>query len=130
DHHGRRGHLLRPGSYGHRLDVRRRNVGGDPARLRRAYRQSRHRAHRKPEGRSMKRFCECRQAMVYILGACIGCEDRPEPPPFMDTPGDITCPPDVPPEVWDIALRAAVEAVAITKPIADIVAQAIIDDRK
>lgn len=70
--------------------------------------------------------------MVHDLSACIGCSDQPEPlveAPFMDTPGDITRPADVPPEVWEIAMRAAVEAVAITKPIASIIAQAIIDDR-
>lgn len=80
----------------------------------------------------MKRFCECRQAMVHSIGSCIGCEDRQQldPAPFMDTPGDITCPPDVPADVWEIALRDAVEAVALTKPIAEIVAQAIIEDRK
>lgn len=79
----------------------------------------------------MKRFCECRQAMVYDLGACIGCDDRPEQPaPFMDTPGDITCPADVPADVWEIALRDAIEAVALTKPIAELIAQGILADRK
>lgn len=81
----------------------------------------------------MKRYCECRGEMVHSLGACIGCEDKPEPfeaVPFMDTPGDIKCPADVPADVWEIALREAVEAVVLTKPIAEIVAQAIIADRK
>lgn len=80
----------------------------------------------------MKRFCECRQAMVHDLSSCIGCEDGPEreTPAFMEGPGDITCPPDVPEDVWEIALRDAVEAVSLIKPIAEIIAQAILEDRK
>jgi len=27
----------------------------------------------------MKRYCECRGTMVHSIGACIGCEDKPEP---------------------------------------------------
>lgn len=81
----------------------------------------------------MKRYCECRGAMVHSLGACIGCEDKPEPfepAPFMDTTGDITCPADVPADVWEIALRDAVEASVLVKPLAEVIAQAILADRR
>jgi hypothetical protein len=27
----------------------------------------------------MKRFCDCRGEMVHSLGACIGCNDQPDP---------------------------------------------------
>lgn len=80
----------------------------------------------------MKRFCECRQAMVHDIGACVGCDDGPERETraFMDVRGDTTCPEDIPADVWDIALRDAIEAVGITKPIAEIVAQAIVAERE